>query len=147
MGCCKGILELCSQRERLTQPNGHATGTKAAERVVKIIRVFGRMRPGLRRRDSAPSATRTRDPLLRRHSVGVACHRPIWPDVGSSSSESGWVWPEIVLRHANPGSAAKQSHAATRRLQTAAMTASKPLTPTALFSITQHVGNSLSCRK
>jgi len=102
MECCKGILELCSQRERLTQPNGHATGTKAAERFVKIIRLFGRMQPGLRRRDSAPSATRTRDLLLRRHSVGVACHRPIWPDVGSSSGASGWVWPEIVLRHANP---------------------------------------------
>jgi hypothetical protein len=25
MECCKGILELCSQREPLTQPNGHVS--------------------------------------------------------------------------------------------------------------------------
>ena len=45
----------------------------------------------------APSRTRTCGLLLRRHSPNVAWHRPVWPDVGSTSSESGWMWPDVAL--------------------------------------------------
>src|SRR5262252_2623008 len=40
----------------------------------------------------APSAIRTRDLLLRRHSPDVARRRRVWPDVAFSCTDSGWTW-------------------------------------------------------
>jgi len=42
---------------------------------------------------SAPSAIRTRGPLLRRHSPGIADWGCMWPDVPSGCTDSGWTWP------------------------------------------------------
>jgi hypothetical protein len=42
----------------------------------------------------APTATRTRDLLLRRHSRSAARHRPAWPDVPFSCSDNSSTWPE-----------------------------------------------------
>jgi hypothetical protein len=39
----------------------------------------------------APTATRTRDLLLRRQSRNAARRRPAWPDVPFSHSDNGWV--------------------------------------------------------
>jgi hemerythrin-like domain-containing protein len=44
-------------------------------------------------RGGAPSATRTRGLLLRRHFPNVACHRPVPPDIGSGRSENRWTSP------------------------------------------------------
>src|ERR1035441_10621489 len=45
---------------------------------------------------SAPTATRTRDLLLRRHSRNVAGRRQTWPDVPSSCTDSSWLWPDVA---------------------------------------------------
>jgi hypothetical protein len=47
-------------------------------------------------RTCAPSATRTRDLLLRRHYPNVARHRPMSPDVGSSRNENRWTSPDVA---------------------------------------------------
>src|SRR5438552_1269076 len=44
----------------------------------------------------APSAIRTRDLLLRRHSPDVAGRRRVWPDVAFSCTDSGWTWPGVA---------------------------------------------------
>jgi hypothetical protein len=44
----------------------------------------------------APSAIRTRDLLLRRHSPGVARRCQAWPDVLFSCTDSGWKWPGVA---------------------------------------------------
>jgi hypothetical protein len=59
------------------------SGTEAPERLVKIAGGCGRMRVELGLWVGAPSAIRTRDLLLRRHS----------PDVG----RCGWMWPDVAL--------------------------------------------------
>jgi hypothetical protein len=41
----------------------------------------------------APSAIRTRDLLLRRHSPDLARCGWMWPDVALSCTDSGWMWP------------------------------------------------------
>ena len=45
-----------------------------------------------------PTATRTRDLLLRRHSRNAARRRLAWPDVPVSCSDNGWMWPGVVPR-------------------------------------------------
>ena len=45
----------------------------------------------------APTATRTRDLLLRRHSRNAAWRRPVWLDVPLCNFGSGWMWPEVAL--------------------------------------------------
>jgi len=44
----------------------------------------------------APSAIRTRDLLLRRHSPGVAGWGWMWPDVPLSCTGSGWTWLSVA---------------------------------------------------
>ena len=44
----------------------------------------------------APTATRTRDLLLRRHSRSMPWCRPMWPDVGSGRNDNGWIWPGVA---------------------------------------------------
>src|SRR6266516_4889405 len=44
----------------------------------------------------APSAIRTRDLLLRRHSPDIADWGWMWPDVAFSCTGSGWVWPGVA---------------------------------------------------
>ena len=44
----------------------------------------------------APTATRTRDLLLRRHSRSVAGRSPEWPDVPFDYSGNGWMWPGVA---------------------------------------------------
>jgi len=44
----------------------------------------------------APSAIRTRDLLLRRHSPDVDGCRLVWPDVAFSCTDSGWTWPGVA---------------------------------------------------
>ena len=51
----------------------------------------GRKGADIRTPSCAPSATRTRDLLLRRHSRSTAWRRPVWPDVGSGCSDNGWI--------------------------------------------------------
>jgi|SRR5579862_7353149 len=46
----------------------------------------------------APTATRTRDLLLRRHSRSVARRRPARSDVPFRRSENGWTRPGVALR-------------------------------------------------
>jgi len=41
----------------------------------------------------APTATRTRDLLLRRHFQSVAGWCRVSPDVPSGRTGSGWMWP------------------------------------------------------
>jgi hypothetical protein len=55
------------------------------------------MRPDLRGKRCAPSATRTRDLLLRRHSRNVASHGSAWPHVQVSGAHHGWMWLGMVL--------------------------------------------------
>src|SRR5262249_52074023 len=55
-------------------------------------RTLARTRPDLGFRVGAPSAIRTRDLLLRRHSPDVARRRRVWPDVAFSCTDSGWTW-------------------------------------------------------
>jgi hypothetical protein len=44
----------------------------------------------------APSAIRTRDPLLRRHFRAVARRCRTWPDVVPSCTDSRWLWPGMA---------------------------------------------------
>ena len=44
----------------------------------------------------APGRIRTRDPLLRRHTLTVARRRCVWPDVASSCTDNGWTWPDVA---------------------------------------------------
>ena len=44
----------------------------------------------------APGRIRTRDPLLRRHTLTVARRRWVWPDVASSCTDTGWTWPDVA---------------------------------------------------
>ena len=46
----------------------------------------------------APTATRTRDLLLRRHSRSVARRCRTSPDVPFRRSDNGWTWPAVALR-------------------------------------------------
>src|SRR6516164_5780438 len=45
----------------------------------------------------APTATRTRDLLLRRHYQSVPGRCWTWPDVPFQCSEIGWAWPGVAL--------------------------------------------------
>jgi hypothetical protein len=45
----------------------------------------------------APTATRTRDLLLRRHFRNVAWRCHMWPDVLFRYRENGWMWPVAAL--------------------------------------------------
>jgi hypothetical protein len=45
----------------------------------------------------APTATRTRDLLLRRHLRSVARRCQMWPDVPFRCSDNGWTWPGAAL--------------------------------------------------
>ena len=45
----------------------------------------------------APTATRTRDLLLRRHSRNGARWCLAWPDVPFCGSDNGWAWPDVAL--------------------------------------------------
>ena len=45
----------------------------------------------------APTATRTRDLLLRRHFRSVPGRCCVWPDVPFGCSENGWKWPGVAL--------------------------------------------------
>ena len=90
-------MQLGGQRRSLTGTHRHATGTKAAERIVKIIGVCSGRGPDLRRTCCAPSATRTRDLLLRRHSRNVASHGSAWPHVQVSRIHHGWMWLGMAL--------------------------------------------------
>ena len=56
-----------------------------------------KMRAGIHTLACAPTATRTRDLLLRRHFRDAAWQRPMWPNVGSGCSDIGWMWPGIAL--------------------------------------------------
>jgi hypothetical protein len=84
-------------KRRSPAPIGHATGTKAPEGFMKIIPGGRRMRSDLRREGCAPSATRTRDLLLRRHSRNVASHGSAWPHVQVSWIHHGWMWLGMAL--------------------------------------------------
>jgi len=53
--------------------------------------------PGGRPLTCAPTATRTRDLLLRRQSRNAARRRPAWPDVPFSHSDHGRVWLDKAL--------------------------------------------------
>jgi hypothetical protein len=64
---------------------------------VRIISVCRRTWPDLRRRCCAPSATRTRDLLLRRHSRNVASHGSAWPHVQVSRIHHDWMWLGMAL--------------------------------------------------
>jgi len=44
----------------------------------------------------APTATRTRDLLLRRQTRDTAGRRPAWPDVPLSSTSSRLMWPDVA---------------------------------------------------
>jgi len=44
----------------------------------------------------APTATRTRDLLLRRQCRSVARRRLAWPDVPLRGSDNGWMWPGVA---------------------------------------------------
>src|SRR5215469_10606462 len=77
-------VEKSSERPVLTAPRcstwpppsirdiAHATGTKAPEGLMKIVYGYRQTMPDLRWKQSAPSATRTRDLLLRRRFPNVA---------------------------------------------------------------------------
>ena len=41
----------------------------------------------------APGRIRTRDPLLRRHTLTVARRRWVWPDSLFSCTDTSWTWP------------------------------------------------------
>src|SRR5579859_462541 len=43
----------------------------------------------------APTATRTRDLLLRRHFRSVALRCWMWPDVPVGGIAGGWMWPDV----------------------------------------------------
>ena len=45
----------------------------------------------------APTATRTRDLLLRRHFRSVPRRCWMWPDVPFGCGENGWNWPGVAL--------------------------------------------------
>jgi hypothetical protein len=45
----------------------------------------------------APTATRTRDLLLRRHFQSVAGRCQMWPDVPFGYGESGWTWLGVAM--------------------------------------------------
>ena len=75
---------------------GHATGTAAPVGIVTACLVSGERLPDLGFEVCAPTATRTRDLLLRRHSRNPAWCRLVWPDVPLCSSGSGWMWPDVA---------------------------------------------------
>ena len=63
----------------------------------KMIRASdGRMGCDLEIRMGAPSAIRTRDLLLRRHSPTVALRCHTWPDVPFTCTNSGRTWPGVA---------------------------------------------------
>jgi len=45
----------------------------------------------------APTATRTRDLLLRRHFQSVAGRCRVSPDVLFRCNGNGWIWPDAAL--------------------------------------------------
>jgi hypothetical protein len=45
----------------------------------------------------APTATRTRDLLLRRHFRSVAWRCQMWPDMPLGRTGSGCMWPDAAL--------------------------------------------------
>jgi hypothetical protein len=45
----------------------------------------------------APTTTRTRDLVLRRHFRNVAWRCHMWPDVLFRYRENGWMWPVAAL--------------------------------------------------
>jgi hypothetical protein len=80
-------------------------GRELAEPRPDIARAQDAQRPGAyhircgpRPLTCAPTATRTRDLLLRRHSRNVVPYGPAWPDVPFGYSENGWMWPGVALR-------------------------------------------------
>jgi hypothetical protein len=46
----------------------------------------------------APTATRTRDLLLRRHFRSVPGRCWVWPDVPFGRGDNGWMWPGVAQR-------------------------------------------------
>jgi hypothetical protein len=56
-----------------------------------------RIEAGIRTLTCAPTATRTRDLLLRRHFRSVAGRCRVWPDVPLGCTHSGWMWPGVAL--------------------------------------------------
>jgi hypothetical protein len=74
-----------------------ATGTAAPDGIVTACPILGRMMADLGVQFCAPTATRTRDLLLRRQSRIVVRRRPVRPDVPFIGSENGWTWPGAAL--------------------------------------------------
>jgi hypothetical protein len=58
--------------------------------------ILGKMLADLGFKVSAPTATRTRDLLLRRHSRSVARYCRTWPDVPFSWNDNRWTWPGVA---------------------------------------------------
>ena len=75
---------------------GHATGTATRVGILTTCLVSGETLPDMGFEVSAPTATRTRDLLLSRHSRNVARGGPAWPDVPFSCSDYGWTWPGVA---------------------------------------------------
>jgi len=70
---------------------GHATGTTAPDGIMTAWPVCGNMLPDLGLRVCAPTATRTRDLLLRRHFRSVALWCQVWPDKPFSRTDNCWT--------------------------------------------------------
>jgi hypothetical protein len=68
---------------------GQATGTATAARLVTARLGLVKMPPDLGFKVCAPTATRTRDLLLRRHFRSVPGGCPAWPDVPFSQYRQG----------------------------------------------------------
>ena len=76
---------------------GHATGTAAPVGIMTACPVRGKMLPDLGFQVCAPTATRTRDLLLRRHFRSVPGQCWVRPDVPFGCGENGWRWPGVAL--------------------------------------------------
>jgi hypothetical protein len=76
---------------------GHATGTAAPERIMTACAGLDEMLAELVIRRSAPTGTRTRDLLLRRHFRNVPGWCWAWPDVPFRWSGNGWGCPDVAL--------------------------------------------------
>jgi hypothetical protein len=78
------------------EATGPATGTTTAASVMTAHPGAAKIGPDLGFKPCAPTATRTRDLLLRRHFPNVASRRSRWPDMGPSRSENGWMWTDVA---------------------------------------------------
>jgi len=59
--------------------------------------ILGKTLADLRLKMRAPTATRTRDLLLRRHFRIVAEWCRVWPDMPFRRSGNRWTWPGVAL--------------------------------------------------